>query len=425
MAGLGDLLRRGCTYQRVVLSPQVKLHLITRESFPSFSVLVSSDFGACNRAWLDENGREGALPEGIAHLTEHLLLFRSMRTELIPLAQEFFGQVNGQVDHARSVWWVSNGAYDEASPAASIGQAVARLLRVISIGTPEPDIESLLERARSDVKLEIVHRSQSELPVSTELMANLFPRHPLGSSPLGTVASIDEVELRSQRAALALLGSRLDTIVVLVDRPIPDLAVVVGSAAVESGALEVPTHPPRPSRLPAVERLPPRRASRLHPSATAKVAAGFAVEPLAVASGDRRECARMLLAAELLRSHLPRPIGCVLTPAARVYMARSTLPEPWLINRDARLQSGVEERLRKWRARFEVETKMAVLRMWETGPALVRLCHLAACHGFSLEEMFDAAGGLSAEHPERMGAELDSPLRQAQVYFGPEELLDL
>jgi hypothetical protein len=68
---------------------------------------------------------------------------------------------------------------------------------------------------------------------------------------------------------------------------------------------------------------------------------------------------------------------------------------------------------------------MAVLGMRETGPALVRLCHLAACHDFSLEEMFDAASGLSAEHPERMGAELDSPLRQAQVYFGPEELLDL
>jgi hypothetical protein len=425
MTGLGDLLRSGCAYEMVRLSPRVNLHLISRQGFPSFSVLVSSGFGGCHRAWRNGDGTQGVLPEGTAHLTEHVLMFRNLHGELIPLERESIGRVNGLVDHARSVWWVKNAAYDEASPGSSIARAVERLLRVVSSPIPNLDLEPLVERARSDVKLEIAYRSQSELPLSTAVLASLFPSHPLGSSALGTAASLDEVELASQRAALGLLSSQLDSIVVLADRPIPDLAPMIEAAAIESGALEVAGDPPCPADLPAVGQLPLNRVSRRHPFGASTVAGGFAVEPLTAVCGDHRERAQLLLATELLRSYVHRPIGCVLTPDARVYLAKTDLPEPWLVDRDARLQILVQERLRAWQASFEVKTEMAVLGMRETPHALVKLCHLAACHGLSLEEMLDAANHLNAEHVDRMRVELDSPLRQAQVYFGPEELLDL
>ena len=422
LAEAADRLRGASTYDVRDGPEGLKLHFIGDPEFPSgmFSVAVSAEFGSTHRLCVGSGGEQLSLPEGAAHLAEHVVLFRHLRGRIEAL-ERLMARVNGRVDPDRTYWWAKSAGTREGETTREIAVAVEHLVSLLVERIDPAALPALLAKAQTDVGNEILYRSsKGASSLWSAVLRALYPSHPLGDDPLGTTDSLAAIDVETLRIALEALAAAACSVCVLSAKTTPTLISAVEEAA--ATALERDTTGAGWRAIaPTLESAPPVEQvwiERKHVSP--RVAAAFALDPAAAASPDKTERARMLMAMMLARSYLNPPITCLSTAQARVLLIAHDLHDAWLqLDLRRELKNALRARLMRWRKHFEVQTEMALLKLRENRHCLVRLCHEAALHGLTLDELLGGARELSEHDVDRLLLELKHAHPSTQVYVGP------
>jgi hypothetical protein len=421
-----DAIRAANTHTVRADNGSVVLHFIASKDFPLgfFSVAVSAAFGSAHRACAGPEGVQTALPEGVAHLIEHVVLMRHWRRNVTDLTS-LGARVNGRVDLDRTYWWAAMASVGDAEPEEIVSQSVAKVLSLVVEPIEDEALPTLLEKARKDVVNEIGYRqSRRSLTLWTAVFRALYPSHPLGDNPLGTEESLASLGTAEVRLALDSLAASTCMICVLMSEVRPSVMKAVEAAVAAVLERSVPATPWRPRVTPLTRDPPEEQVWIEQPWGKPTVAGAFELEPLPVAYPDRSERAKMLVAMLIAGSGLLPTIPTITSVSAiqaRVFLVAHDLVAMWL-KRDLRrdLKYVIRGRLIQWRRFFDVQTSVALMAMRANSHTSMRLCHQAALHGLEFDELLTAARGLSAADADCLLIELEHAQRSTQVYVGPE-----
>jgi hypothetical protein len=430
-------LERAIEYEILGSRSGLEVHFITAPFLSGtwLSLAMTSDFGSIHTEVAEAAGRV-TLPMGTAHLVEHLLFF-GQRNHVSALQRASL-EVNARVDADRTVWWLrmadlsrvggKNRIFDtkrasEALRRHTQATAVEHMLSIIFEPISKGRLSGLVVDMKVDVESEIRARASAARRLERGLFRALYPAHPLGMDPLGTIDSFQLISQKEIEAALWALRSELSSIAVLTPIEISGLKDAILEAATYAKGLKATAST---AVCPPVGRVPVPMSSDVLENQGAYVAIGCRLPPLSSAFPDRHQRARMLVASFLVQSQPRSPVGCLLGSTSRTYLAEQGPMEPWWFERDVRRDflRTARSTLRSLKPSLDLRVEMALTDVVDRPHGLLQLCQVALMNELNLEEVLTESKRLSEQDIDVLTAELEWPVECAQYYLGPEmELL--
>jgi hypothetical protein len=170
------------------------------------SVFVVIGFGGAHLSVTDDAGADHLLPAGTPHFLEHLVYWKNLCSQLIPIEHRFYSSPNAVVTHNQTIWYVPKVLLPVADPLESAVDLVKGIWEVVHGSSPVEVDEVFLERVRTDIHNEIAHRSQDlERIEAIQLLGCLYPESPIRHDMLGTTESLEQITRENVLLALAAL----------------------------------------------------------------------------------------------------------------------------------------------------------------------------------------------------------------------------
>lgn len=410
------------------------------------SLTVTVDFGSVHLKYRDASGLRFTAPPGLSHFMEHFLFWLQFDDLILPMEQAYMTGPNAIVSYDFSRWGIRRAIVDpqatiERAPvddlqqSRAVAELVRRFLKILlpsdSVVARAPDI---LTKTKNDIANEILYRHSSlDYPLHCKLRKALYPRHPIRYDILGTKNSIHRIELAHVQHAMAMIRSRIRSVMVLVHGySIPDEL----REGVAETVTEMLAHTQAPSFHPEVVAAAKLEghcnqefllASHL---AQAIALVGVRLPPLHQAYGLYEGLRRAFVLTYLVsrvRRNAPT-IHVLNSRAARAYIGSTPVKRPAALLDSitlSQLADQTKERMIEllviFRDELVYKARFAFTDMVGDPDVLIKLCHLADDVGLILTDVLDAWAALSRTDVDQLITELrESSNNLALAYAGQD-----
>jgi hypothetical protein len=376
-----------------------------------FRVAVSTAVGSASQTCCDYQGHAMPVPEGAAHLLEHVLTAR--------FHDQLWPGTSARTTPDRMTWIVDSGRVGGADTAAD---AVHVALAIATAPIEQDKLDALIRQEARIISAERAGAQNLARAVEGELLAALFPGSGLTRDEFGDLAKLESLNradvepllaaVRGSVSSITVLGAIDDDVRAEVLRRLVSFNVALGDFRWRCLAPMALAQPPEELRVvPGVSDV----------GDEAFATAGVRLPGLQAAFPDRAERARQLVLGEALARGAGLP--WLATAGARVF-ASTFRCAPWLEAADARgvlaeLRASLRRRLDLDSDRLHDLVDLQFGHLLSTCEGWMELASWADLHEIEIDEIKSAIRAVDTVDVERLRRDLDVA-DGAVAYAGPE-----
>jgi len=447
---VGKLYTGNIGYRSIDIRNGPRVHFIScKTGYDDFlSIYVTVGFGSSHVKCRDHNGKEFALPRGMAHFMEHFLFWNSFEDRLCPMVHKYLVDPNAFVTYDRTSWYLRNAyigpdeivlsplSVDEDMKISAACDIVKNLMLVNMCRNLESgNIDNLIRKTVNDVKNEISHRhSNLGYRLQMQLMQTAYARNPVRYDILGSPEDLDQIDCEKHvRIACDLVSRNIESVTVLGHNLSDKFIINVEKTVCEFVKEATKVRKLEPLTAEVMEDIKvfnnTKGVDHDNIYGKAPVLMGFKLSPLEQAYQGSKFL-RIYLVTLLITKYFSKPVNCVLSRSCRIYLVGGVAEDYFFL--DIGSISEVKEDLRKqfisrlvdFKDCFQQMKVTALTKILDSPRLLAQICDEADLYRFRLEDVLEAFNFVTERDLETLIHEIkEARHNMAIVYAGNVNLI--